>query len=528
MRKLSILTRTAISIIAIVFTQACVNLNEKVYDTITSEDFYKIADKDQYIVASAYAEVRKITQYIPVWDSESLTTDEQVTPTRGTNWDEGGVWRQLHEHTWNYEHLHIKTIWEYGFGCVNKANEVTYRLNQTGSQKYKDLFINELPIVRAFGYYYLINAFGNVPIVDQYDVPVGYLPKNETNFEAGRKTAFNFAVNDITSTIAKLSERKGGEYYGRFNKWAAYALLAKYYLNAETWTGTPKWDECIEACDAIITKGGYRLEPDYFANFVSKNEGSKENIFVIPFDNTLTPGGLIFWLYYLHYSDQAYYNTASQPWNGPCAIPSFIKSFNKDDKRLKGWLTGLRIAPNGDTLRCTEDSKDKPLNYTVDFVNIYKKDNIKYDHTNSREYFGARFAKYEIEPGLSGSSMGNDLAIYRLADIMLMKAEALMRKHGGATQEAVDLVNRVRTRAFDNDPSPYTVATLTLETLLKERGWELYNECMRRTDLIRFKKFVRGPWEFANRSAESDTRNVFPIPQSAISSNTNLTQNPGY
>src|SRR6218665_1639220 len=529
MKKTPVLIRTVFALSAIVFSQACVNLNEKVYDTIISDNFYKNEEQYVAVAASAYAQVRKITEYIPVWDTEDLCTDEQLAPTRGTNWDEGGAWRKLHEHTWTYEHEHVKTIWTYGFGCVSKANEVSYGISQSPDQKLKEKFLPEMALIRAFGYYYLINGFGNVPIVDRYDVPADHLPKNSPDFHEGRKAAYDFAVKDITSHIASLSAQKGDELYGRFNKWAAYALLAKYYLNAKTWTGTAKWEDCIAACDEIINKGGYVLEDDYFANFASNNEGSTENIFSIPFDKTRTDWGFIFYWYYLHYSEQAYYNSAAQPWNGPCAVPSFINSFNKDDKRKKGWLTGLRVTPKGDTLKCTEDSKGMPLNYTVDFVNIYdSKDKTIYNHANAREYFGARYAKYKIERGLPGMSMGNDLVIYRLADIMLMKAEALMRKNSSATQEAVDLVNRVRARAFKRDPSPHTVATLTLDALLKERSWELYNECMRRNDLIRFGKFVRGKWEFADRSAESDTRNVFPLPQSVVSANTNLTQNPGY
>jgi len=527
MKKFNFNFRLVVACLIITGVQACVNLDEKVYDTITEDNFYKSEEQYASVIASVYAQIRAFTPF--AFDSESLTTDEALAPTRGNNWDEGGAWRKYHDHTWTYEHIYLGQLWTLGYNIVNKANETIYQFTKAKNQQYKNEFLPELFIARSYGYYYLINSYGNVPIVDRYDTPADYLPKNGATFNEGRKAAYDFAVKDITSNIASLSEQKGGALYGRFNKWAAYALLAKYYLNAETWTGAAKWDECIAACDEIINKGGYALESDYFANFVSKNEGSTENIFAIPFDNVRTEWGLIFYWYYLHYAEQAYYKTANQPWNGPCAIPSFIKSFNNKDKRKKGWLIGLRITPKGDTLKCTEDSKGMPLNYTVDFVNIYDgKDKTIYNHANAREYFGARYAKYQIEPGLPGTSMGNDLAVFRYADILLMKAEALMRKNGGAVQEALGLVNTVRSRSFDKDPTPWTLATLTFDAILKERGWEFYNENMRRNDLIRFNKFVRGKWEFADRSGESDTRNVFPIPQAALGANSNLTQNPGY
>jgi hypothetical protein len=144
------------------------------------------------------------------------------------------------------------------------------------------------------------------------------------------------------------------------------------------------------------------------------------------------------------------------------------------------------------------------------------------------EYQGARISKYEID--YDGNGMPNDYAMFRYADILLLKAEALMRKNGGAaTQEAVDVVNEVRGRAFSSyNFVPYTTTTLTLNTLLQERAWELYYEGWRRMDLIRFDKFVRGTWEFHNRSQESDIRNYFPIPTNQMSSNPNLIQNPGY
>ena len=126
--------------------------------------------------------------------------------------------------------------------------------------------------------------------------------------------------------------------------------------------------------------------------------------------------------------------------------------------------------------------------------------------------------------------MSNDFAMFRYADILLLKAEALMRKNGGvATSAAVELVNQVRGRAFSaEDFVPLTSATLTMDQLLLERSFELYFEGTRRQDLIRWGQFVRGTWEFYDRSDEGDYRNVYPIPQWQINVNPNLHQNPGY
>lgn len=506
---------------------SCTDLNETLYSEVLKDNFYQTESEIVAAVAPAYGDLRGISGN--VWDLQNHTTDETIIPTRGTNWYDGGHWQRNHEHTWTSETPQINSVWGFAFGRINKANQLLFQLSGLTNidPKLKAQFETELKIIRSFGYYYAIDFFGNVPIVDRFDVPIGYMPSNDPSFADGRKNAFDFAVKDIVDNIANLSENVNTSTYGRFHKWAAYALLAKFYINAEVWTGQAKWDEVIAACDAIINSGKFRLETDYFANFATKNEGSRENIFVIPYDENKTEWGLTWYFMGHHPATQSKYNTTWTPWGGFCALPSHYKSFNPSDKRRLGWITGLQYSSSGELIKCVWESAPSPLDYTVDFGNIYNaNDPAIYDHRNAREYNGARFVKYAIG-ALPGWGMGNDVAVFRYADILLLKAEALMRKNGGtATPEAVNLVNQVRARSIPQNP--YTVGTLTLDQLLQERSWELYYEGMRRNDLIRFGKFVRGNWEFFDRSGEGDYRNVFPIPQPQINANKNLKQNPGY
>jgi starch-binding outer membrane protein, SusD/RagB family len=140
---------------------------------------------------------------------------------------------------------------------------------------------------------------------------------------------------------------------------------------------------------------------------------------------------------------------------------------------------------------------------------------------------GAMNAKYEIEVG-GLSSMSNDMVVFRLADIMLMKAECLMRLNGNvATSESVTLVNDVRVRSFEEgDPDAhYTTVTLTIDELLDERGRELAYEMHRREDLIRFGRFTDEWWE---KPASDLHREIYPIPFNVLTSNPALKQNPGY
>jgi starch-binding outer membrane protein, SusD/RagB family len=526
-----------LSILAIIFafaaTPACVDLDEVIFAEVLSDNFYKTQEEIISAMAPAYGNLRLIA-HRHMWHIAGYSTDEILYPTRGRHWYDGGHFQRFHEHTWTPETPHLNNTWNYSFRWVNQANMLILQLQQLTNidPLLRDAFTAELKIIRALGYWYLIDNFGNVPIVDRFDVEPGYSPPNNANFQAGRQQVFDFIEKDIIDNINNLAVNKDRSTYGRFHKWAAHALAVKLYMNAEVWTGTQRWDDAIAHADAIIDSELFQLEPNYFTNFLSENSGSGENIFVVPFNETQTGGGMsdMAFVNFHHYQMGRVFGTPRGGNNGICAMPGHYRSFHEDDIRRKGWMVGLqRNASTGAVLLCTEESAPNPLEYTVDFVNIYDpSDEAVYDHRNALEYHGARFVKYQI--AYTSGNMGNDLAVYRYADILLLKAEALMRKNGGAaTQQAVDLVNEVRSRAFEN-PGPYlyTTSSLTLDELLAERSRELYNEGMRRNDLIRFGKFVRGTWEFADRSGEQDFRNVYPIPQNQINVNPNLNQNPGY
>jgi starch-binding outer membrane protein, SusD/RagB family len=529
-----------LSVIVIsVITPACTNLDEKIYSEVLTGDYYKTEEEIISTMAPAYGRLRDILlggDYENfMWTIETVTTDEMLFPSRANGgWYDGGVYQRYHEHTWTPETNWLNGMWTGLFKWINQSNLLMYQFEQLENMdpENKASFVSELKIIRAFGYWNLLNCFGNVPIVDHYDVEQEVIPTNNSSFEIGRQQVFDFIESELTNNINNLSAKNDYTTYGRFNQWAAHALLVKLYMNAEVWTGTARWDEAIFHANEVISSELFQLEQSYFNNFLANNFGTKENIFTIPYDETQTSGAhMSVYAYILnhHYAARPVFNAPDAPWNGACALPSHYKSFNENDIRRRGWTVGIqRSASTGEPILCTAESAPNPLVYTVDFVNIYDpEDQTIYDYKNALEYNGARFSKYEIK---YTGMMSNDLAVFRYADILLLKAEALMRKNGGmATQEAVDLVNQVRSRAF-TEPGPYLydTATLNMDELLAERSREFYNEGMRRNDLVRFGKFVRGTWEFADRSAEGDYRNVFPIPQGQINVNSDLTQNPGY
>src|SRR5690625_335870 len=530
MKKL--ITAILIGLIVVAAILSCTDLTETVYSDVIASEFYNTEEEIIAAMAPAYGELRN---YISgtLYRTRAMGADELLTATRGRHWYDGGAFQRFHEHTWSTDHNWLRGSWDTLFGWVNRSNMLQYQFNQMQDMDpmLKDQFMAELKMIRAFAYYQLIDFFGNVPIVDRFDVPEDFNAANHSDFQQGRTEVFNFIEEDILENIDKLSEDVDPSTYGRFHKYVAHALLVRLYMNAETWTGTPRWDDAIAHADAIINSGNFELEPDYFYNFTLDNRNSNENIFVIPFEDGRTGNGIsdLTYINHHHYQMVRYYNVPRGGNNGIGALPSHYKKFDEEDHRRNGWLTGpIHDTSTGAALVCTEESAPHPLNYTVDYVNIYDpSDTAVYDYRNALEYHGARLNKWEIN---YSSTVGNDYVVIRYADILLLKAEALMRKNSGnAIQDAVELVNNVRERAFENSAMhEYTTSTLTLDELLDERSRELYFEGVRRNDLVRFDQWVRGEWEWADRSNEGDYRNVFPIPQHHINVNPNLEQNPGY
>lgn len=503
---------------------SCTELDPVVYTDITYDTFFKTEKQVLSAAGPAYQSLNAYTNPECVWGLNELTTDEFILPTRGIHWFNDGIFQRFHLHEYIPTDFIINNSWKVMYAGITNCNRVIYQYNDIEPQTEALVTVsNELKALRSFYYFILMDLYGGVPLVDSFDVPEGYAPFRNTRAEV-----FNFVEEELKIGIPVLNNTVDLTTYGRFNRYAAFALQAKLYLNAEVYIGTPMWDEVIQACDSVILQGKYSLTPDFFENFEKQNEGSLENIFVIPFTDLFSP----FWgdatyparmyqhhVWTLHFNGTQAYNCEQGGWDGFCAVPSFYYSFDEEDTRRNGLLTGLQFSSTtGDTLRCNQERSGQPLNYTPEIASL----------ENAYENEGARLAKYDYTE-TKNFQMINDFVLLRYADVLLMKAEALMRRNSGAaTQEAVELVNELRARAFPDDPSKlYSIGTLTLDELLAERGRELYGESWRRNDLIRFGKY-NDPIDNTRPSAASNIYSVFPIPQDQINANPNLTQNPGY
>ncbi|UBZ05579.1 RagB/SusD family nutrient uptake outer membrane protein [Salegentibacter mishustinae] len=516
MKNININHLTKILAIAILFiTCGCdMDLEEEVYSEDTSENFYQNEEQVMAAYALPYAFMQNL------YDGghfalQELSTDEVVAPTRNGYEDQNGAWVRLHRHTWTSNDVWILYEWQNLFQAIGYSNffidAIENRdLSEMDLSISPEQMIAENRMLRALNYYWALSTFGNVPIVTSI---------GESSPETrSREEVFAFVEQEIMESIPQLGEKGDTNWYGHFTKSAANALLAKLYMNAEVFTGTPRWQDAIDAIDNVM-ESNYSLDPHWSTPFLVNNESSNENIFVVPFDaNNAT--GFNFAQQNLHEEilfnkyDVEYYG-----WHKYSSQESFFNLFSENDARIEQWVVGPQTFIN-------DAGEEEPIWSWYGNEMFITPEITALQSVNTGWDEGAMNIKYEIEVG-GLANMSNDMVVFRLADMMLLKAEALMRLNGGsATEEAVSLVNQVRERNFENDADAlYTTSTLTLDELIDERGRELAYEMHRREDLIRFGKFNDAWWE---KSASEEYRKLFPIPATVLTANPALEQNPGY
>ena len=489
---------------AALLIQSCAKLDENIYDKYTSEDFYNSKEGSDVALAAVYAQIPGNWNGVGYagadrgwYDLNNMSTDEQVVPHRTT-----GDWEldfaRMHLRQWLPTDGFVSNTWNWLYKSVFNANLAVKQLETANADRSK---IAEAKMLRAFFYFLLIDDFGNVPFFTDNSVTVDKIP------QASRTEVYNFIVKEITDNVELLSAAKGGVYYGRFNKWAAYALLAKVYLNAQVYTGTAKWQECLDACSKV-TEGGFTLHSG--AIDATHPLGSKYfELFgdVLPEDETILAiytkvdvvGRNIFTVRSLGGAD----GTALLGyggWNGSVVPQDFVEKFDDNDIRKRQFRYGA--SPFG----------PKPAgftNYALELTNI--------DNPGAAPNAGARNQKFFPVAPMNSGGASNDFPIYRYADILLMKAECHARMNNAAAGKP--FIDAVRQRA-GLDPLN---AAPTLEDIYNERGFELTWEGHRRQDMIRFGKFLEARGLVA---AAQPNRLLFPIPTSALNANPLLKPNP--
>jgi hypothetical protein len=492
---------------------SCTDLNETLYDKLTLDDFK--GDKSSVLaesfVNSAYATLRgygagtdegngvncyPTCEY--VFFTSECASDEACIPTRGSDWYDGGRYQQLQFHTWDAQNDGVTAVWRYNFVGVSKINAVLSQVDQTNiPADAKASAEAELRGLRAYYYYNLLDNFGNVPIMKDFNT-------NELPANASRSEVYNFVENELLEVIPKLPS---GVLYGRFTQNVAYTLLARLYLNAEVYTGTPQWQKCLDACAKVK---GYSLEGNYKANFYIENEKSGEIIFAIQYDHAQgTVGNYLGSMSYHYNQKYAFSPEGNWQWsgNGICGQPGLYSSFEEGDVRRNCLMIGQqKSAKDGSNVLM---DNGEPLNYTEEIENF----------TNAKQNEGVRLDKYEWSVN-DQWERDNDWVLMRYAEILMMQAEANFRL--GDTGAALSYINRIRARAGVDG-----LTSLSLDAIDNEWKHEFVFEGLRRTTNIRFGTFYNAWWNKAADDADHHT-GLFPIPLVELEKNPNLKQNPGY
>jgi hypothetical protein len=558
MKKKGLLIRAfLLSALVLPFSQSCTNLDENIYSVVTPENYNKTEEEIISTLGDAYQKFSNWGSGDGTLALQEVSTDEMVVPTRGSDWDDGGNWRRLHLHTWTYEDYQTNDGWNFGFEGVNTANRLIYQFETLieSGQLEADVaaaYIAELKAVRGFFYYYLIDTYGNVPLVTSFETAEAAPPT------VARAEVYAWLVADLEESVPDLTKNVDATTYARMNYWAGKALLAKLYLNAEVYSGTAQWQKAADACDEIINSGKYELEGNYFKNFNEDNGGSgnKEVIFAIPFDQVFFTGFNIA-VRTLHYASQDTYNLTAQPWNGFCTLEEFYDSYEDADVR-KGdvgtvdgpavkrgnFVAGYQFKSDGSpAIDAGADGTD-PDGAHLNLGNFGTGEpQINELGPQSWRQSGVRVGKWEITLGSHPDAMNNDYAVFRYADVLLMKAEALWRISGSATDaDALLLVNEIRDRA---DVAPLTSLDGPLSfdmaggdvaggELFNEIGREMFAENWKRSNLVRWGLFTQvEKWVIphnnpGDRVESGEFTNLFPIHRTKLTANPNLVQNPGY
>jgi hypothetical protein len=445
-----------------------------------------------------------------LWNLNELPTDEAALA-----WGDLAI-QELNQDIWATTNSFIQAMYYRIYYQVVLANEF---LRQTTDEKLESrghtlaslqtevaFYRAEARFLRALSYWHAIDFFGNVPLVTEAD-PVGGAPPAQ----AARADIYNYIVQELTEIIPLLPPA-GPSTYGRANQIAGHMLLAKVYLNAEVYTGTPAWDQALTEINAVIA-GPFTLNPRWRYNFLADNHTSNEIIFPVTQDgrNTQNWGGTTF---LVHAGCGGGIDHNSLGVNGCWA------GFRMKPQAYRNFFPPFQAA--GDTARTSFFSGT-----TVEMANLQTfTDGVaapKYSNMTSAGVAGA-----------DGNHPDTDYPMFRLADAYLMYAEAVLRGGGGSAAQALTYVNQLRGRVYGNTNGDITGPELTLDFILAERSRELLFEGQRRMDLIRFGKFTGDSYLWAWKGGiQGGTgldaiRGLYPIPASELVANPNLQQNPGY
>ena len=517
-------TISAVTLLALLQLANGCKINEEFQSTLTPDQI--AGSSASSLLDGAYNSLRSPFQGAgQVFAMTEVSTDERLMPTRAGDWDDNGKWRALHLHNWDANHPEIRDAFANLGGVVFATTDMLQsKYGATTQQQAEARFL------RAFAMYWELDLYDQVP----YREPGGLVSEN-AQVRKGT-AALDYIISELTAVLPSLPDAP----VNRGTKDAARCLLMKCYLNRGVYSNrqaptfaAADMNQVVTLADQIINSGRYKFANNYYDNFAPDNTNiGTENIFT-----ELNIGGVSSGAQYDLWRFISHYNMTPSGYNGPCALPSFYNKYEAQDLRRGqvyrytngpanpgnrqnvGFLIGQQYSLlNGSPLT---DRLGNPLAFTAAVSIIETGANL--------EVTGIRPMKYPPDfINNSASAIDNDMVHFRLPDVILMKAEAIMRGATGTSagsygSTALALVNAVRTHPTR---AASALTSVSLTNIYDERGRELYLELWRRQDMIRFGTFL-GPIEQGPTSSDPKYL-IFPIPNQQLAVNSNLTQNPGY
>ncbi|HEV8271000.1 MAG TPA: RagB/SusD family nutrient uptake outer membrane protein [Chitinophagaceae bacterium] len=506
-------------VVALVFF-SCTKLDERFRSELQQGNTASVSAAQ--LLTSAYQAIQGTFQGNGnLISSAQVTTDETIVPTRAGDWDDNGLWRQLFLHSWNADHSYLSGAFSSLLGTQFAASNVL-QFSPSPQQAAEARFL------RALSMYWVLDGWDQVPYRE-----------NLTDYKILPKTlkgtaAADFIISELNAIMATLPDGAPTSAYVA-NKDGARALLMRMYLNKGVYANrvTPTFaaadmTQVITLADQIINSGKYALNDNFFDAFAPDNDvKSKENIFTLLNTGTSARGSdaMRGFQYMVNH-----YNMNPGGWNGWSTLSDFYDKFGATDQRRGGYYNypgalpnpgqrtnaGFLIGQQYDLTTGAALNARNPATAPLAFTRAVK---IRETDPNTLELAGIRAVKYVFDYGTAGDFKKNDYVMFRYADVLLMKAEAMLRSNNAAG--ALLIVNTIRAKR-----GATALASVDLNAMLDERGREMYWESSRRQDLIRFGKYLLA-WQ--EKSADAGTKNLlFPIPSNQLAVNPNLTQNPGY
>ena len=540
------------------------DLDEKFYSEVTPDTFFTSPESTYAVLCRPFTHWK---WYIGAdrWYLQELTTDEMVCPKRGSDWYNSGEYYRLHYHTWPPADRFVVTHYDGTTGGISRALEAKSDLqgvdyNAIGlNDAVKADHINQLNAITAYFYMRGLDYFGGMPIYYSVD--------DDLCARSTARETYAHIETLLKDAIPALSKKTtlGASEDGYIKQAAAAALLAQLYFNAVAYIGEEHFDECAEICRDIIggVYGTYELDKTWYGPHCFDNNTSPEVIWTVPSENSKVEWNWYF-KYFYHYSSYEYFGIETAGYNGFMLTPSLdpqgryytqwklgnpYQKFNDKDLRKKPYrylgsrkyegmfLVGDQTNPNNPSQQCLgqKEYSGKVINL-VDQVARFSEVGTKYNSVaeltstmaDGEENSGVRLVKAP-QPNLDDKLLrwNPDCPVIRLSEIYYMLAECELR--AGDKKTAAGLINQVRGRNFEGgaDPNPVTADNLDEYRMLDEWMIEFLGEGRRRTDLIRWDKFVTESW-WDHTPLNDKNKNLFPIPNSAISANNLIEQNPGY